>query len=188
MLFFYNLAPCLLLLNLKTVKKLIQANNQSFSFKSKIKIFYSIILLLFLFSCEKGVIIIDPVAPKLTFDKLSKNYTAGGQFTTAEIFEGVKGNKKGYTLKEITNLEPNNIVVVSGSKPTLSFAMRKVGLFTATLTLKHTEKPDATVSEAQFEVLRAPAETLTFHQAHLKFFQAVANLRLADILARCSGN
>ena len=79
----------------------------------------------FFFSCEKGVIITDPVAPKLTFDKLSKNYTAGGQYTTAEILANVKGNKTGYTLKEITNLEPNDVVTVNGSSPTPFFDYSK---------------------------------------------------------------
>ena len=106
----------------------------------------------FLFSCSKDEIIIDDIAPKLTFDKLSKNYKSGGSFTDAEILAGIKGNKTGYTLKKITNLNPNDIVTVEGDKPNLSLKMNKTGRFTASIFLQHPDKPEASVIDAVFEI------------------------------------
>ena len=106
----------------------------------------------FLFSCSKDEIIIDDIAPKLTFDKLSKNYKSGGSFTDAEILAGIKGNKTGYTLKKITNINPNDIATVEGDKPNLSLKMKKAGRFTASIFLQHSEKPEASVIDAVFEI------------------------------------
>lgn len=117
------------------------------SIKNKIVI----LLLFFVFSCEKGEIFFDVVAPPLTFDKRTKPYKVDGTFTLSEILEGVTGNKTGYKIKNITNLNPNDVATLSSSPPP-SLTMNKIGSFTATLVLEHSEKPEVTITEAQFEI------------------------------------
>ena len=65
----------------------------------------------------------------LTFEKLTKKYTKGGHLNATEILKHVKGQKAGYTLKEITNLNPNDIVRVNGTAPNLRLAFNRAGVF-----------------------------------------------------------
>ncbi len=90
----------------------------------------------------------------LTFEKLTKEYTKGGHLNATEILKNVRGQKASYTLKEITNLNPNDIVKVNGSAPNLRLAFNRVGVFTASLRLKHnaTSDLDVTISNAEFEI------------------------------------
>ncbi len=76
-----------------------------------------------------------------------------------EILKHVKGEKASYTLKEITNLNPNDIVTVNGSAPNLRLEFNRVGAFTASLGLKHnaTSDLDVTISNAAFEITKGVA-------------------------------
>ncbi len=95
----------------------------------------------------------------LTFEKLTKKYTKGGHLNATEILKHVKGQKAGYTLKEITNLNPNDIVRVNGTAPNLRLAFNRAGVFTASLRLKHnaTSDLDVTLSNAAFEITKGVA-------------------------------
>ncbi len=92
----------------------------------------------------------------LTFEKLTKEYTEGGHLNATEILKHVKGKKASYTLKEITNLNPNDIVKVNGSAPNLRLEFNRVGVFTVSLHLKHnaTSDLDVTLSNAAFEITK----------------------------------
>ena len=121
----------------------------------------------------------------LTFRKITKAFASGGKFTTADILAGVQGNKTGYTIKNITNLNPRNLVTFSSSK-TLNFSGR-VGDFTATIILEHSTKADATITGAQFEITKATAESFTFNK-RTKTFATGGKFTTADILAGVRGD
>ena len=55
----------------------------------------------------------------------------------------------GYSLKEIREFDPEGIVSVSG----LSLRFIKAGIFTASIVLKHSDKKDAIIEKAAFEVI-----------------------------------
>ena len=74
-------------------------------------------------------------AENLTFTKISKAFVSGGKFSVADILGGVQGTKTGYTVKNITNLNPSNLATVTASKE-LNFSGR-AGSFTATIILEH---------------------------------------------------
>ena len=124
-------------------------------------------------------------AETLTFTRLTKQFISGGSFTTTEILNHIQGTKSGYTLKNITNLNPNNLVTVSPSKA-LNFSGR-TGSFTATITLQHLAKADATITGAEFEVTSLPVENLTFRKI-TKAFASGGKFTTADILAGVQGN
>ncbi len=108
------------------------------------------------------IVITKDDAPTLTFNKVTKAYSSGGSFSTADILGGVQGSKTGYTLKEIKTLNPVGIATVAGDKPDFSLSMTKSGTFTATLVLEHATKGDATIPNAQFEITKAAGERLSF--------------------------
>ena len=89
-------------------------------------------------------------APTLTFQKVSKPFSSGGKFSTADILGGVRGTKTGYTVKNISNLNPSNLASVTSSKA-LNFS-GSLGSFTATIILQHAAKADVTITGAQFEI------------------------------------
>ena len=123
-------------------------------------------------------------AESFTFDKKTKNFATGGKFTTADILHGVRGNKTGYTVKNITNISPSNIVRFSSSK-TLDF-IGSVSSFTATIILEHPAKADATITGAQFEITKVTAERLTFQKID-KVFSSGGSFATAEILSRVQG-
>ena len=90
-------------------------------------------------------------AENLTFQKVYKAFATSGSFTTAEILAGVQGTKYGYTVKNITNLTPNNLVTFSSSTKTLNFS-GGLGSFTATIVLEHSAKEDATITGTEFQI------------------------------------
>ena len=123
-------------------------------------------------------------AETLTFQKVSKAFTSGGKFSTADILAGVQGTKDGYTIKDITTLNPTNIATVSAAKE-LDFS-GNLGSFTATIILEHPTKYDATITKAEFEVTKRAAETLTFEKVY-KVFAAGSSFTTAEILAGVQG-
>ena len=143
---------------------------------------------LLIFSCSKEVIEkVKEKAPAetLTFQKVSKAFTSGGKFTTADILGGVQGTKSGYTIKSITTLNPHNLVTVSATKE-LNFS-GSAGTFTATIVLQHKDKKDATITGAQFEITKVTAETLTFQKVS-KAFTSGGKFTTAEILGGVQGS
>ena len=124
-------------------------------------------------------------AEKLTFQKVSKPFTSGGKFTTADILGGVQGNKTGYKIKGITTLNPSNLVTVSASKELIFSG--GLGSFTATLVLEHKDKKDATITNCAFEITKSDAEKLTFQKVS-KPFTSGGKFTTADILGGVQGN
>ena len=123
-------------------------------------------------------------AERLTFQKVSKAFTSGGKFSTADILGGVRGTKTGYTIKDITTLNPKNIATVSASKE-LDFSGH-LGSFTATIILEHPAKDDATIPNCAFEVTKGAAERLTFEKVY-KAFATGGSFSTAEILAGVQG-
>ncbi len=123
---------------------------------------------------------------RLTFDKLTKVYSIGGRFTTAEILGRVGGTKAGYTLREMRSLNPIGVAGVTGTKPNLSLTMTKAGNFTATLVLAHATKGDSTIDNASFEITKASAPTLTWTKQS-KPYGSGGEISNAELLAGLNG-
>ena len=123
-------------------------------------------------------------AENLTFTKISKAFVSGGKFSVADILGGVRGTKTGYTVKNITNLNPSNLATVTASKE-LIFSGR-AGTFTATIILQHSTKPDVTIRNCQFEITKRNAENLTFTKIS-KAFSSGGKFSVADILGGVQG-
>ena len=152
------------------------------NFKAVFALFLTVLCL---FSCSKYAI--KSPAEKLTFQKVTEAFTSGTIISTAEIIGGVQGTKTGYVLKSVSNLDPNNIVNLTGSAPNFSLTVLKIGSFTATLVLEHSTKADVTLTGAQFEITKSQAPTLTFQKAS-KTFSSGGKFTTADILGGVQGN
>ena len=123
----------------------------------------------------------------LTFNKLTETFASGGSFSTSEILAGVQGSKTGYTLKNITSLNPSGVASVSGSKPNWSLSFTKVGNFTATLVLEHPSKADVTITSAEFEITKAGSASLTFNKL-TEIFASGGSFSTSEILAGVQGS
>ncbi len=132
-------------------------------------------------------IIISKDAPAtLTFNRVSKAFVSGGNFTTSEILAGVTGTKSGYTLKEIKALDPSDVASVTGTKPDLSLTMTKIGSFTATIVLEHSTKGDVTIKGAEFKISSSAGERLTFGKL-TKVYSIGGRFTTAEILGSVRG-
>ncbi len=123
---------------------------------------------------------------RLTFGKLTKVYSSGGRFTTAEILGRVGGTKAGYTLREMRSLNPTGVASVTGTKPNLSLSHAKAGNFTATLVLEHATKGDSTIDNASFEITKASAPKLTWTKQS-KPYGSGGEISNAELLAGLNG-
>ncbi len=125
----------------------------------------------------------------LTFEKLTKEYTKGGYLNATEILKHVKGKKDGYTLKEITDLFPNDIVRVNGTAPNLRLEFEQVGVFRALLRLKHnaTSDLDVTISNAAFEITKGDAPSDLRWNKQSKTYHFGGEISNAEILAGLNG-
>ncbi len=132
------------------------------------------------------IIISKDAAATLTFNRVSKAFVSGGSFTTLEILGGVAGTKSGYTLKEIKALAPSGVANVTGTKPTLSLTMTKIGSFTATIVLEHSTKGDVTITGAQFKISTSAGESLTFDKLS-EVYSSVGLFTTEEILGRIGG-
>ncbi len=132
------------------------------------------------------IIISKDAAAILTFNRVSKAFVSGGNFTTSEILAGVAGTKSGYTLKEIKALAPSDVASVTGTKPNLSLTMTKIGSFTATIVLEHSTKGDATITGAEFKISSSAGERLTFGKL-TKVYSSGGRFTTAEILGRVGG-
>ena len=126
-------------------------------------------------------------AETLSFTKITKKFTSGGTIDNAKIMSHITGNKTGYTLKNITELAPDNVARVTGTAPNLALTMTKLGAFSATITLQHNDKKDAIITGAQFELSTKTVENLTFTK-RTKAFATGGSFSVADILAGVQGN
>ncbi len=125
----------------------------------------------------------------LTFEKLTKEYTKGGYLNATEILKHVKGKKDGYTLKEITDLFPNDIVRVNGTAPNLRLEFEQIGVFRALLRLKHnaTSDLDVTISNAAFEITKEDAPSDLRWNKQSKTYHFGGEISNAEILAGLNG-
>ncbi len=125
----------------------------------------------------------------LTFEKLTKKYTKGGHLNATEILKHVKGEKASYTLKEIRDVFPDDIVKVQGSAPNLRLAFNRVGVFRVLLRLKHnaTSDLDVTISNAEFEITKgvAPLDLNWIKQS--KGYLLAAEISNEELLAGLNG-
>ncbi len=124
----------------------------------------------------------------LTFEKLTKEYTKDGHLNATEILKHVKGEKDGYTLKEITSLSPNDVVKVNGSAPNLRLEFNRVGVFTALLRLKHnsTSDLDVTISNAEFEITKGVALSDLSWRKQSKVYRLGEEISNGELLAGLS--
>ena len=100
------------------------------------------------------------IAEKLTFVLKTNVMKAGGSFTEQDIFNNVKGLKKGYTLHMVKDISDTNIAQIKSDKK--SIAMKKVGTFTATLVFWHPHKAAVTIKKAAFKITNVKAAVLGF--------------------------
>ena len=139
---------------------------------------------------KKYTVTVKILRPVLTFEKLTKEYTKGGHLNATEILKHVKGEKDGYTLKDITNLNPNDIVTVNGSAPNLRLEFNRiVGVFTASLRLKHnaTSDLDVTLSNAQFEIRKMPVPVDLSWRKQSKVYSDRGEISNRELLAGLNG-
>ena len=113
--------------------------------------------------------------PALTFDKLT---SAKKTITQAEIERQIKGNKNGYTLKNIA-VADSNFATVTGTAPNFSLTLKKTGTFSVTITLQKANYFDVTLN-ASFE---GKPENLSFD----KLSTYKKNIPKADILKQVKG-
>ena len=136
---------------------------------------------------KASIEITKATAERLTFQKVSKVFTSGGSFATADILAGVQGTKTGYTLKSISTLSPSGVANASGSAPNIVLNITKAGTFTATIILQHNEKADVTITNCQFEITKGDAEKLTFQKITKKFTSG-GTIDNAKIMSHIQGN
>ncbi len=138
---------------------------------------------------KKYTVTVKILRPVLTFEKLTKEYTKGGHLNATEILKHVKGAKAGYTLKEITNLNPNDIVTVNGTAPNLRLEFNRVGVFTASLHLKHnaTSDLDVTLSNAAFEITNGVAPSDLNWVKQSKVYRLGEEISNSELLNGLSG-
>ena len=93
-----------------------------------------------------------------SFTKLVTPYKKA--ISKAEIEKQVKG-LAGYTLKSIATISDSAIAALTGSAQTALY-IKKIGLFTATLTLEKRGEADLVLRGAAFQITKAPAQKLIF--------------------------
>ena len=115
--------------------------------------------------------------PALTFTKLT---TSKKTITQAEINTQIKGNKNGYTIKNIV-VANSNFATVTGTAPNFSLALKRTGTFSATITLGRTNYSDVTLNAS----LEGRAENLSFNAFSITYTGTPINS--IAILARVQG-
>ena len=101
------------------------------------------------------------VEPHLKFDKIVIGVSDGNKISTKQILDKLKGEKEGYTIKQIF-LEGDNskFAKVMGTKPNLSLELVKAGEFKAKIILEK-EKFDDIIAEFSIKV---EAHKFTFNK------------------------
>ncbi len=129
-------------------------------------------------------------APLLTWTKQTKPFSSGGEITHADLLAGVTGSgKTGYTLKTVNITNKNGTgAIVSGSGTSAKItSYTKMGTLTLTLVLQHTAKPDVTLINAQFEITRGSAESLSWRK-QTKPFSSGGEITNPELLAGVTGS
>ena len=116
--------------------------------------------------------------PALTFTKLT---TSKKTITQAEINTQIKGNKNGYTIKNIV-VANSNFATVTGTAPNFSLALKRTGTFSATITLGRTNYSDVTLNAS----LEGRAENLSFNAFSITY-GGTPTLANSVILAQVQG-
>ena len=116
--------------------------------------------------------------PALTFTKLT---TSKKTITQAEINIQIKGNKNGYTIKNIV-VANSNFATVTGTAPNFSLALKRTGTFSATITLGRTNYSDVTLNAS----LEGRAENLSFNAFSITY-GGTSTIANSVILAKVQG-
>ena len=87
----------------------------------------------------------------LSFDEITRDVGGGRRFTSDQILEKLRGEKQGYSLKEI-NLFDTSFAQVAGSRPDLGLTLLKAGKFNATIILEHPNRTDMPIGGVRFDV------------------------------------
>ena len=116
--------------------------------------------------------------PALTFTKLT---TSKKTITQAEINIQIKGNKNGYTIKNIV-VANSNFATVTGTAPNFSLALKRTGTFSATITLGRTNYSDVTLNAS----LEGRAENLSFNAFSITY-GGTSTIANSVILAQVQG-
>ena len=87
----------------------------------------------------------------LNFDEITRDVGGGRRFTSDQILEKLRGEKQGYSLKEI-NLFDKSFAQVAGSRPDLGLTLLKAGKFNATIILGHPNRTDMPIGGVRFDV------------------------------------
>ena len=120
-------------------------------------------------------------APSLGFTKLRKLFLE--IITAADILANVTGTGKvGYTLKSIAITSGGDVAALSGLKEVVS---KKIGTFKATLVLERANYEDATINDANFEIVKGTAAKLTFDKLTKPFGETIT---AANILTNVKGS
>ena len=117
--------------------------------------------------------------PALTFTKLT---TSKKTITQAEINTQIKGNKNGYTIKNIV-VANSNFATVTGTAGNFSLALKRTGTFSVTITLGRTNYSDITLNAS----LEGRAENLSFNAFSITYTgtPTIANSVILGTSARC---
>ena len=74
-------------------------------------------------------------AENLSFQKFTVPFS-GDKIKTTDILAKVQGKKGGYTLKEIKDITPKDVVTITGKAPDFIITINKIGTVTATIVLQ----------------------------------------------------
>ena len=126
----------------------------------------------------------------VTWTKQAKPFSSSGEITNTHLLAGVTGSgKTGYTIKTVTITNKNGTSArVSGSSTSAKItSYTKVGTLTLTLVLAHDTKRDVTLRNAQFEITKGGAESLTWTK-QTKPFSSSGEISNAELLAGVTGS
>ena len=125
---------------------------------------------------------IEAVLPNLTFPKFIIGYKSA--LTKTEIFAKVSGNSTGYSIETIT-LGSGADTYATATATGLD--IKKVGAFTATLTLTNPNYFEVSIANAQFQIDKNPApDDLTFTTLQ-KTYSSGGSFTAGEILGQVNG-
>ncbi len=129
-------------------------------------------------------------ASDLSWRRQSKVYSIRGEISNAELLSRVGGTKVGYRIKsvQITDDSKSSGASVSGSGTAAKIVgYSKATILTLTLVVEHDLKDDVTLRNAQFEITKLSAETLTWSR-QTKPFNSGGEITNANLLAGVTGS
>ena len=127
------------------------------------------------FTIQKGA------SKNLGFDKLTISYQKTISKSTIESrITGSGNDKAGYTIQSIDNISPRDAAELTGT-PKLSLHIKKIGDFTARLTLVHNFYGNATLT-ASFTIQRGNAKNIRFDKLIMPYQPIISKARLEQNL------